>query len=97
MGRTLAVFSVPLWSIVLCLAFIVATCPPAISAQEAVAKLDPANSTIKFTLGATFHTVHGTFKMKDGEIRFDPASGISRPMFAAHWIGCVKCCGRIRL
>lgn len=75
MGRTLAVFSVPLWSIVLCLAFIVATCPPAISAQEAVAKLDPANSTIKFTLGATFHTVHGTFKMKDGEIRFDPASG----------------------
>lgn len=60
---------------VLCLAFIVATCPQAISAQEAAAKLDPASSTIKFTLGATFHTVHGTFKMKEGEIHFDPATG----------------------
>ena len=47
----------------------------AIGAQEAVAKLDAATSTIHFTLGATLHTVHGTFKMKSGEIRVDPATG----------------------
>ena len=46
-----------------------------ISAQEDVAKLDPATSTIRFTLGATLHTVHGTFKMKSGEIRVEAATG----------------------
>jgi len=45
------------------------------AAQEAVVKLDPANSTVNFTLGATMHTVHGTFKLKGGEIRVDPSTG----------------------
>jgi polyisoprenoid-binding protein YceI len=68
-------FSAPLRWIPICLALLLAASPHAISAQETVAKLDPANSTVNFTLGATLHTVHGTFKLKSGEIRVDPATG----------------------
>lgn len=45
------------------------------SAQETIVKLDPAKTKVQFTLGATAHTVHGTFKLKGGQIRFDPATG----------------------
>jgi polyisoprenoid-binding protein YceI len=38
-------------------------------------KLDPARSTIKFTLDTTLHTVEGTFKFKSGRLSFDPATG----------------------
>lgn len=44
-------------------------------AQETAVKLIPAKSPIHFTLGATLHTVHGTFQMKSGEIRIDPVTG----------------------
>jgi len=44
-------------------------------AQESVVTLDPAQTTIEFTLGASLHTVHGTFKLRSGSIRFGPASG----------------------
>ena len=37
--------------------------------------IDPAASTVEFTLGDVLHTVHGTFKVKSGSIRFDDASG----------------------
>jgi polyisoprenoid-binding protein YceI len=37
--------------------------------------LDPAKSAVHFTLGAVLHTVHGTFRVKSGNVRFDPASG----------------------
>src|ERR1700736_5304427 len=37
--------------------------------------VDPARSTIQFTLGAVLHTVHGTFRVKGGTARFDPLSG----------------------
>jgi polyisoprenoid-binding protein YceI len=37
--------------------------------------IDPANSTVQFTLGALLHTVHGTFGIKSGAVRFDPNSG----------------------
>ena len=43
--------------------------------QETVVTLDPASAQIQFTLGATLHTVHGSFKLKHGEIRFDPSTG----------------------
>lgn len=43
--------------------------------QESVYTLDPAQTTIEFTLGATLHTVHGTFRLKSGEVRFDPKTG----------------------
>ncbi len=38
-------------------------------------KLDPAQSTIKFTLDTTLHMVEGTFKLKSGHLSFDPATG----------------------
>jgi polyisoprenoid-binding protein YceI len=44
-------------------------------AQEMVVRFDPATTRIDFTLGATLHTVHGMFRLKSGEIRFDPATG----------------------
>jgi polyisoprenoid-binding protein YceI len=47
---------------------------PAI-AQNAVLELDPAQSQVNFTLGAVLHTVHGTFKLKSGTVKFDPATG----------------------
>jgi len=43
--------------------------------QQLVLNLDPAQTTVKFTLGASLHTVHGDFKLRRGEIRFDPLTG----------------------
>jgi polyisoprenoid-binding protein YceI len=45
------------------------------SAEEAVVTLDPAKSQVEFALGATFHTVHGSFKLKSGTIHYDTATG----------------------
>jgi polyisoprenoid-binding protein YceI len=44
-------------------------------AQETSVELDPAQTQVEFTLGATLHTVHGTFKLKHGAVKFDPATG----------------------
>jgi polyisoprenoid-binding protein YceI len=44
-------------------------------AQETVVRLDPAQTKVEFSVGSTLHTVHGTFKLKSGEVRFDPATG----------------------
>ena len=38
-------------------------------------QLDPATTQVNFTLGDVLHTVHGTFKLKRGTVKFDPASG----------------------
>jgi hypothetical protein len=48
---------------------------PHTHAQGSVFTVDPSKSTVEFTLGASLHTVHGTFKLKSGEIHFDPAKG----------------------
>lgn len=37
--------------------------------------LDPAQTKIHFTLGATAHTVHGEFSLTRGQLSFDPSTG----------------------
>ena len=43
-------------------------------AQEATLNFVPAQTTVNFTLGDVLHTVHGSFKLKAGQVRFAPAS-----------------------
>ena len=45
-----------------------------VRAQEMTVELDPAKTRIEFTLAATMHTVHGSFVLKHGTIRFDPST-----------------------
>ena len=45
------------------------------SAQEAIFELDPAQTQIRFTLPAAIRAAHGTFTLKSGTIRFNPATG----------------------
>jgi len=49
--------------------------PAAATAAERVVALDPATSRVTFTLGTTFHEVHGTMALTAGVIRFDPGTG----------------------
>ena len=44
-------------------------------AQDSNYQLDPAQSSVKFTLGDVLHTVHGTFKLKSGNLVFDSKTG----------------------
>lgn len=60
------------------LAFAAAISPSRAQAQETVVSFDPASTKVEFTLGATLHTVHGTFHLKRGEVRFNPATGNAR-------------------
>ena len=50
------------------------------SAQQTTFTLDPQKTTVSFILEASFHTVHGTFRVKSGAIKFDPASGAASGM-----------------
>jgi len=43
--------------------------------DEIVYELNPAQTEINFTLPDVLHTVHGTFQLKSGTVRFDPATG----------------------
>ena len=45
------------------------------AAQQTTLQLDPAQTSVKFTLGDVLHTVHGTFRLKHGTLQFDPTSG----------------------
>jgi polyisoprenoid-binding protein YceI len=47
-----------------------------LAAQPATYQLDPAQTKVTFTLGDALHTVHGTFKLKSGNLQFDPARGV---------------------
>ncbi|MGA9305760.1 MAG: YceI family protein, partial [Candidatus Sulfotelmatobacter sp.] len=44
-------------------------------AQGVAFQLDPQHTTINYTLGDALHTVHGTFRLKQGTLRFDRSSG----------------------
>lgn len=47
----------------------------ALLAQETALEIDPAQTKVEFTLGDVLHTVHGTFSLKHGSMRFDPQTG----------------------
>ncbi len=49
-------------------------CVPAIGADYDL-QFTPQSSKVNWTLGDVLHTVHGTFKLKRGDIRFDPDTG----------------------
>jgi polyisoprenoid-binding protein YceI len=49
-----------------------AACPAL--AQQMELRLDPAQTRVEFSLGATLHAVHGTFKLKHGTIQIDAGS-----------------------
>lgn len=44
-------------------------------AQQGTLELDPARTDVHFALKTSFHTVHGTFKLKSGKVTFDPVTG----------------------
>jgi polyisoprenoid-binding protein YceI len=46
-----------------------------IPSQQRTFAVDPAQTTVEFTLGSLLHTVHGDFKLKRGSLSFDPRSG----------------------
>ncbi len=46
-----------------------------LGAQDRMLQIDPARTTVEFTLGAVLHTVHGTFHLASGRMSFDPATG----------------------
>jgi polyisoprenoid-binding protein YceI len=53
-----------------------ATAPAALATSAGIVlALDPAQSTLHWSVGSTLHTVHGTFAIKSGRVHFDPESG----------------------
>ena len=48
---------------------------PASRAQSFTVNLDPAQTRVEITLNTTLHNVHGTFRLKSGQIHFDLATG----------------------
>src|SRR5215469_7556905 len=47
------------------------------AAQETAFHIDPAQSTVKFTVGDVLHTVRGTFKVKHGELQLESGGKMS--------------------
>jgi polyisoprenoid-binding protein YceI len=62
------------YPLALVLAVLVLAAVPA-SAQQAAFEIDPARTTVHFSLGSTLHTVHGTFKLKSGKAGLDLSTG----------------------
>ena len=49
--------------------------PAPASASVIALKLDPAQCKVHYTVDSSLHTVHGTFNLKSGSVRFDPNTG----------------------
>lgn len=54
---------------------ILAAASIAAAAQNLVFQLDPQHTTVHYTLGDVIHTVRGNFRLKQGSLRLEPASG----------------------
>src|SRR5215469_18740584 len=61
----------------ICLPAALAGFAAAAHSEQRTFTLDPAKSKIEFSLGATMHTVHGSFHLKRGSIQFDDATGLA--------------------
>jgi len=62
----------------LCLIFLLMPVTAAIAQEHAspiFVNLDPATTAIHWTLNTSIHDVHGTFKLKSGSFKVDPATG----------------------
>jgi polyisoprenoid-binding protein YceI len=59
--------------VVIATALLMAAIPA--TAQQTTLAIDPARTTVNFTLDAALHTVHGAFRAKPGELEFNSASG----------------------
>lgn len=46
------------------------------AAQDTAYLLDPAQSSVQFTLADALHTVHGTFKVKQGKLQLEPSGKV---------------------
>jgi polyisoprenoid-binding protein YceI len=57
------------------LLFCFLVCSLPLAAALSAIELDPAHTNIGFTLDSTLHTVHGSFKLKRGSLKFDTAAG----------------------
>jgi polyisoprenoid-binding protein YceI len=55
--------------------------PTQARAQQIVLELDPARTSVSFTLDAFLHIVHGTMKLTEGRFAIDPASGTATGAF----------------
>jgi len=49
--------------------------PTPAAVSEIVLTLDPAQSTVHWTVDSSLHTVHGTFALKSGTLHFDTETG----------------------
>jgi len=61
--------------LILLAAFVIPVTAQPATVQETAFQLDPAQTSVKFTLGDVLHTVHGTFHLKNGALRLEPATG----------------------
>jgi polyisoprenoid-binding protein YceI len=58
-----------------CLGVLVLTAGCWQAQAQLVYKIDPAQSEVHFTLGDVLHVVHGTFRVQEGNVVFNPAAG----------------------
>ena len=58
-----------------CAVLLLAAAASPLAGEDMALEFRPAATTVGFTLGDVLHTVRGTFRLKRGEIRFDPATG----------------------
>lgn len=63
-------FLCPAWTLL-----IVVAAMNSAAAQQTALQVDPGKTSVRFTLDAALHTVHGTFQVKPGVLQFDPVSG----------------------
>jgi len=48
---------------------------PAPAGHEIALTIEPAQTKVHYMVDSTLHTVHGTFTLKSGALRFDPQTG----------------------